>query len=135
MIKTPIVFLYEDKHLRPYDFVVKGDSRTYGDLTKPEELAKIAKFANGIGPYKRLIVPQNADKSLAAPTTLVADAHKAGLVVHPYTFRNEPVFLAPDYKNDPLQEYSQFFKLGVDGLFSDFADTAVKARELYLQGK
>ena len=135
MIKTPIVFLYEDKHLRPYDFVVKGDPRTYGDLTKPEELAKIAKFANGIGPYKRLIVPQNADKSLAAPTTLVADAHKAGLVVHPYTFRNEPVFLAPDYKNDPLQEYSQFFKLGVDGLFSDFADTAVKARELYLQGK
>ena len=135
MIKTPIVFLYEDKHLRPYDFVVKGDPRTYGDLTKPEELAKIAKFANGIGPYKRLIVPQNADKSLAAPTTLVADAHKAGLVVHPYTFRNEPVFLNPEYKNDPVQEYLQFYKLGVDGLFSDFADVAVKAREQYLNSK
>lgn len=57
------------------------------------------------------------------------------MVVHPYTFRNEPVFLAPDYKNDPTQEYLQFFKIGVDGLFSDFADTAVKARDLYMQGK
>ena len=135
MISTPIVFLFEDKHLRPYDFVVSGDPRTYGDLTRPEELAKIAKFANGIGPYKRLIVPQNPDKTLAAPTTLVSDAHKAGLVVHPYTFRNEAVFLAPDYKNDPVQEYLQFFKLGVDGLFSDFSDTAVKARDLYMKGK
>ena len=135
MIKTPIVFLYEDKHLRPYDFVVKGDPRTYGDLTKPEELAKIAKFANGIGPFKRLIVPENKDKTLGKPTTLVADAHKAGLVVHPYTFRNEPVFLNPEYKNDPVQEYLQFYKLGVDGLFSDFADVAVKAREQYLNSK
>ena len=135
MIKTPIVFLYEDRHLRPYDFVVKGDPRTYGDLTKPEELAKIAKFANGIGPFKRLIVPENKDKTLGKPTTLVADAHKAGLVVHPYTFRNEPVFLNADYKNDPVQEYLQFYKLGVDGLFSDFADVAVKAREQYLNSK
>jgi glycerophosphoryl diester phosphodiesterase len=45
------------------------------------------------------------------------------------------VYLATDYRNDPIQEYLQFYKLGVDGLFSDFADTAVKARDLYLQGK
>lgn len=70
MISTPIVFLFEDKHLRPYDFVVKGDPRTYGDLTKPEELAKIAKFANGIGPYKRLIVPENPDKTPSGNTNL-----------------------------------------------------------------
>jgi glycerophosphoryl diester phosphodiesterase len=135
MISTPIIFLLEDAKRQPYDFVVKGDKRTYGDLTRPEELEKIATFANGIGPTKRLIVPQNADKSLAAPTTLVADAHRAGLKVHPFTFRDEAVFLAPDYRNDPLQEYLQFYKLGVDGLFSDFADTAVKARDLYRQGK
>lgn len=79
-------------------------------------------------------MPQNKDKTLAAPTTLVDDAHKAGLVVHP-TFRNEPVFLAPDYKNGRPREYLQFFKLGVDGLFSDFADSAVKARDLYMKGK
>jgi glycerophosphoryl diester phosphodiesterase len=72
---------------------------------------------------------------LLKPTSLVADAHKAGLVVHPYTFRDEPEFLAPDYRLDPAKEYLQFFELGVDGVFSDFGDTAVRARHLWSQGK
>lgn len=54
------------------------------------------------------------------------------LLVHPYTFRNEPRFLARGYGGDPLAEYRRFFSLGVDGVFSDFADTAVQAREAYL---
>ena len=62
---------------------------------------------------------------------LIADAHAAGLKVHPYTFRDEPQFLAKDYANDPAAEYLQFFKLGVDGLFSDFPDTAIRARERF----
>jgi glycerophosphoryl diester phosphodiesterase len=51
-------------------------------------------------------------------------------VVHPYTFRDEPTFLALDYALDPVKEYLQFFALGVDGVFSDFGDTAVRARAL-----
>ena len=132
MISTPIVFLMEDRHHQPYDFVLKGDPRTYGDLTQPAELEKIACFANGIGPNKRLIIPEKADKTLGAPSALIDDAHRAGLVVHPYTFRDDAVFLAPDYLGDPTQEYLQFFRLGVDGLFSDFTDTAVKARQTHL---
>src|SRR5262249_58308507 len=58
------------------------------------------------------------------PSTLIADAHKAGLLLHPYTFRNEGVFLATDYAGDPVKEYEQFFKLGVDGVFTDFSGTA-----------
>jgi len=58
----------------------------------------------------------------------VADAHQAGLLVHPYTFRNEPRRLAADYQANPVSEYLQFYQLGVDGVFSDFADTAVAAR-------
>ena len=96
----------------------------------PAELAMIASYAHGIGPSKRNIVPQNSDGSLSAPTALVADAHKAGLVVHPYTFRDEPEFLAPDYRLDPIKEYLQFYMLGVDGVFSDFGDTAMRARNL-----
>lgn len=133
MTGVPLVFLMEEPYMRPYDFVVAGDKRTYADLTRPEELKVIATFAKGIGPWKRLIVGENPDKSLKAPTTLVRDAHAAGLVVHPYTFRNEPRFLAADYQGDPQAEYLQFFKLGVDGLFSDFSDTAVKAREAFLR--
>jgi len=75
-------------------------------------------------------VPQGADKALLPPTSLVADAHKTGLVVHPYTFRDEPEFLAPDYGLDPVKEYLQFFRLGVDGVFSGFGDTAVRAKRL-----
>jgi glycerophosphoryl diester phosphodiesterase len=29
---------------------------------------------------------------------------------------------------DPVQEYLQFYRLGVDGVFSDFGDTAVRAQ-------
>ena len=120
----------EDGKLKPYDFVAAGDPRSYGDLMTPTGLAAIAAYANGIGPFKRSIVPQGANRSLLPPTSLVADAHKAGLVVHPYTFRDEPEFLAPDYGFDPVKEYLQFYRLGVDGVFSDFGDTAVRARRL-----
>ena len=130
LTKVRLVQLMEDSKLKPYDFVVAGDRRSYGDLMTPAELATIATYASGIGPFKRSIVPQGANGALLPPTSLVADAHKARLVVHPYTFRDEPEFLAPDYGLDPVKEYLQFFRLGVDGVFSDFGDTAVRAKRL-----
>lgn len=150
VIEVPLVQLIGDVKEQPYNFVVSGDSRTYGDLTSPEELSNIAQYAEGIGVSKRLIVPaqtvdengdgqpddlngdgeiSDADRRLQAPTTLVDDAHAADLLVHPYTFRNENYFLAPDYHGNPEEEYEQFFRLGVDGLFSDNSDTAVKVRD------
>jgi glycerophosphoryl diester phosphodiesterase len=51
--------------------------------------------------------------------------------VHPYTFRNEQKRLAYDYQGNPMNEYLRFYEAGVDGLFSDFADTAFAARELF----
>ena len=122
--------LMEADKRRPYDFVLTGDRRTYGDLMTPTALAGLATYLHGIGPAKRSIVPQGSDRALLAPTSLVADAHKAGLLVHPYTFRDEPDFLAPDYRLDPVKEYLQFYMLGVDAVFSDFSDTAVRARNL-----
>ena len=101
MTRIRLVQLMGEARDRPYDFVRAGDPRTYGDLTNPAALAAIAAYAAGIGPSKRLIVPANPDGHLAAPTSLVADAHRAGLLVHPYTFRSEPRFLAPDYRRRP----------------------------------
>ncbi|MBD2185790.1 glycerophosphodiester phosphodiesterase [Planktothrix sp. FACHB-1375] len=111
---------------KPYDLAVAGDPRTYQDLISPAELAKIAAYADGIGPDKRAIVPVDEHGRLLSPTSLIIDAHAVGLLVHPYTFRNEAQFLAPDYHNNPEAEYEQFFHLGVDGLFTDFTDTAVR---------
>jgi len=118
---------------RPWDFTVTGDLRTYHDMATPAGLKEIATYADGIGPDKRMIVPEGPDHHLLPPTLLVADAHAAGLLVHPWTFRSDGTFLAPEYKGDPGKEYDQFFSLGVDGLFSDFSDTAVKAREAWRQ--
>jgi len=138
---------------QPYDFVAGGDSRTYGDLRSPEGLADVAEYADGIGPWKRMIVSvesvdlngdgeaddvngdtliNDADKSLTEPTSLIKDAHAAGLLVHPYTFRNEDQYLASDYNGNPELEYEQFFSLGVDGLFTDFPGTGFAvANRLY----
>jgi len=122
LTKLPLIQLMEMEN-QPFDFVITGDPRTYIDLTQPKELAKIAEYAQGIGPNKRMILPVDKQGKLLSPTSLIEDAHNAGLLVHPYTFRNEPQYLAPDYHNNPETEYEQFFRLGVDGLFSDFPGT------------
>jgi glycerophosphoryl diester phosphodiesterase len=102
----------------------------YGDRRggeQPRSLADIAKYANAIGPWKRQILRDVGQPKLLA-TTVIEQAHEVGLRVHTYTFRNEPATLAPEYNNDPLLEYRRFFELGIDGVFSDFSDTALRAR-------
>jgi glycerophosphoryl diester phosphodiesterase len=106
-------------------------------LNAPGDLEEIATYADAVGPHKSLIVPRDADGRSLAPTSFVRDAHRAGLLVHPYTFRNENSFLPLELRSgdDPaaygsaLAEYRQFFALGVDGVFTDNADTAVAARD------
>ncbi len=93
----------------------------------PARLAQIAAYADGIGVNTRLIVPANADGTLRPPTTVVGDAHRAGLLVHAWTLRNEAVFLSPSYDGRPEKEYQQLAALGVDGIFGDFPDVAVAA--------
>ena len=61
----------------------------------------------------------------------MADAHRAGLLVHPWMFRSDGASCAAEYGGDPEREYAQFFDLGVDGVFSDFSDMAVQARDLW----
>lgn len=125
---------------QPYDFVIRGDQRTYADLRTLEGLKEIATYATGIGPWKRMIIPAKAesastnrnlkdsDLTTLSPTTLVQDAHAAGLQVHPYTFRNEAHFLATDYEGNPEREYEQFLQLGIDGFFTDFPGMGVLIR-------
>ncbi len=131
---------------RPYDWTVSGNpellARTFGFFVTDAGLNEVAGYADGIGPWKRYIVstlattppgtgPGEAALKLAPPNDLIARAHKAGLVVHAYTFRNEQRRLPKDYGGDPVNEYLQFFGLGLDGVFSDFPDTAVAARVLH----
>jgi glycerophosphoryl diester phosphodiesterase len=129
---------------RPYSWTVSGDGRYFGDLLTPAGLAEVAKYADGIGPWKPQVmkltaVPYGtgasftADVNTVTPTSLIADAHEAGLFVHVYTFRNEQKYLAAAYKGDPTAEYQRFFEAGVDGVFSDFSNTAFAARASWLK--
>ena len=112
----------------PADFTMLGDPRTYADLLTPEGLEEVAGYADGIGPDKRLILPVDADGVAGRPTTLVRDAHDAGLLVHAWTFRSEDQYLPLDFRGDPAAEIARFIWLGVDGLFADFPDVAVAVR-------
>jgi glycerophosphoryl diester phosphodiesterase len=96
-------------------------------MATPEGLREIARYAHGVGVNKRLIVPAARDGTLLPPTNLVANAHAVGLLVHAWTFRSDPPFLAAQYRADPGAEYRQFLALGIDGLFTDFPDHAVAA--------
>jgi glycerophosphoryl diester phosphodiesterase len=114
----------------------------YAAMLTPAGLKAIAAYAQGIGPEKALIVPRDgAGRSLPA-TTLVTEAHAAGLAVHPWTMRSENYFLpvelrrgaSPAAHGDAAAEYHQFYALGVDGLFSEFPAEAVAARAAALAG-
>jgi glycerophosphoryl diester phosphodiesterase len=137
--------------LRPYDWTVAGKTdKDYRDMVKPDGLKEIKTYADMIGPWKPYLISSKQvdankdgqpddlngdgkiderDRVLLPASDVVKNAHAIGLEVVPYTFRNEPRRLVSDYKGDPKAEYRKFYDLGVDGLFSDFADTAVAARD------
>jgi glycerophosphoryl diester phosphodiesterase len=141
---------------QPTDWKLAGETRLFDSMLTPAGLAEIKTYADGIGPWKPMIIPVKCtldaagackdldgngtfdgypDATSLAPTTLVADAHKAGLFVHEYTFRSEKGYynVPFDAKGDPVAEYLQHFRLGVDGVFSDVADTALEGRNAYLK--
>jgi len=143
--------LYAPPELRPYDWTVAGRGGTYADLLTPEGLAEVRTYADGVGPWLPYLISTrciavrgsecadaNNDGSVDAgdrvtlpPTDLVARAHAVGLLVHPFTFRSDPSRLPSDYAGNPINQYLAFHALGVDGVFSDFPDTANTARALW----
>jgi glycerophosphoryl diester phosphodiesterase len=123
---------------RPYDWTISGNptltSRTFEFFTTDAGLKEIKSYADGIGPWKVYIVRAKVVGGVPVmqePTDLIERAHKAGLLIHTWTFRNEQRRLLAEYNGNPVEEYLQFYDLGIDGLFSDFADTAVAARVLF----
>ncbi|MFE2162383.1 glycerophosphodiester phosphodiesterase [Streptomyces lydicus] len=135
LVDCPKVVLLGTLKDRPWDFVASGDPRTVADLVKPEGLRWIAGFAEGIGPDLTVIIPRDKDNKLGTPTSVVKDAHAAGLVLHPYTVRNENTFLPADFRKgtdpnaygDSLGVFKAYLATGIDGLFSDNCDTALLA--------
>jgi glycerophosphoryl diester phosphodiesterase len=125
---------------QPYDFVVAGDTRTFLDLLSEQGLDFVATYADGIGPWKPYLLRTVADgidrdgngvldardRRVEGSTGVVEDAHERGLLVHTWTFRDDNIGYQLGYAT-PEAEYAAYYALGVDGVFSDFPDTAVAA--------
>ncbi|MEU6837094.1 glycerophosphodiester phosphodiesterase [Streptomyces rubiginosohelvolus] len=135
LVDTPRIVLLSGPKERPWDFVESGDPRTVADLVKPAGLKWMASFAQGIGPTLDLVIPKDASGRLTTPTTLVRDAHARGLLLHPYTLRNENSFLPADFRRgtdpnaygDVFGACAAYFATGIDGIFADHPDTALLA--------
>jgi glycerophosphoryl diester phosphodiesterase len=135
---VPLVQLFDAKTRMPGDVLASGGTLTYGQMATPAGLREIASYAAVAGPPKDYIVPRDpATGRSLAPTSFIADAHRAGLAVVAYTFRNENRFLPaelrsdadPNHYGDAIAEYQMCFRLGIDGVFSDNPDTAKIARD------
>lgn len=124
---------------QPYDFVVKGDPRLFSDLLTPAGLDFVKTYADGVGPWKPYLVKTVADgvdrngngtltindRRVDGSTGVIEAAHQRGLLVHAYTFRDD----ASGYGfSDPKLEMQYYFRLGVDGVFTDFPATGVAAK-------
>jgi len=75
-----------------------------------------------VGPSKILLIDEAGED-----TGFIRAAHAAGLAVHPWTFRDDTL----DSKFETVDaELKAYYRLGVDGVFSDFSDSALRVRAL-----
>lgn len=119
----PLIFLIGDLAQVPSDHTGTQKKQTYQQLLTDESLKRMKSYIAGVGFHKSHLLDSD----------FIRLAHKHQLLVHVYTFRSDPAFLEAQYKGQPDLEYLHFFKLGVDGVFSDFPDDALKARKLFLE--
>ena len=112
-----------------------GAQPSYAAMTTPAGLKAVAAYAYGIGPNKGMLWAGTG--AGAAPSTLVADAHAAGLRVHPWTYRAENYFdptrfrrgTDPAAHGDIAAEIDAGLAQGIDGFFTDFPLYGAQARD------
>ncbi len=115
---------------------------SYAAMITPAGLREVATYAWGIGPDKAQLWDRTDQTQ---PTRLVADAHAAGLRVHPWTYRAETMFLPtrfrrgddPGAHGDVAGELRSALALGIDGFFTDFPLIGSETRDTFVaaQGK
>jgi len=104
---------------------------SYEAMMTPDGLREVATYADAVGVAKTFVL----NPETAAPTTLCADAHAAGLDVHVWTVRAENAFLLPPFRSDGGDaapgdldaEVRALVAAGADGLFSDHPDLVLRA--------
>ncbi|MEO0031859.1 MAG: hypothetical protein RIS94_1617 [Pseudomonadota bacterium] len=121
--------LIDEDQKVPADEAKAGGKTPYGAMLTEAGLAGIATYADWVAPWTRQIIPVGDDGKLGDVTSVVADAHRAGLLVGCYTFRPENRFLAADFRDDKgedarnpdgsVAEIRRYLAEGLDGFFTD----------------
>ena len=127
--KLRLTQLVDEGDGRPADVAAAGGRLTFAEMTSPAGLAEIARYADVVAPPTRALIPLGPGRKLGRPTTLVEDAHRAGLLVHSWTFRPENQFLAGDFQDGAgpdarnpagsVAEMRRYLQTGLDGFFTD----------------
>ncbi|EKO3442882.1 glycerophosphodiester phosphodiesterase [Vibrio fluvialis] len=107
---------YQGEQATPY---------SYDWMFEPGGMKKVAQYADGIGPWKPMLVDDKSTKDNIIIKPLMGEAKAAGLVVHPYTFRADKGRIAPYAENFDGMLDVFYNQVKVDGLFTDFPDKAV----------
>jgi glycerophosphoryl diester phosphodiesterase len=120
--------LVADGPIVPADVAATSGKLTFADMVTPAGLREIATYADVVAPPVRGVIPLGPDGKLAAPRTIVADAHAAGLLIRVWTFRPENHFLAGEFKQGAdsvrnpagsVTEIQRYLATGIDGFFTD----------------
>ncbi|MGF1454101.1 MAG: glycerophosphodiester phosphodiesterase family protein [Alphaproteobacteria bacterium] len=98
-------------------FAVPNDT---GGARSNIPLEDLFMYATAVGAQKLLTVDRSG-----RPSTFVERAHALGMPVFAWTYRDD---VPPADKVDPKRELERAFRLGIDGVFTDFPATAVDVR-------
>jgi glycerophosphoryl diester phosphodiesterase len=90
------------------------------------DLDLVARLADGIGAMKPLLMDAHGET-----TGLTERAHELGLFVHAWTFRDDAY--PEEYFESADEEIRQYLSIGIDGFFTDFPDSGVKARNKFME--
>jgi glycerophosphoryl diester phosphodiesterase len=97
----------------------------YAGVTTADGLKKVAEYADGVGPALPYVIVYKDSQLVVTP--FVANAHAAGLVVHPYTLRADEI---PNYVDSYADLVRRVYgEANVDGAFTDFPDQTRAALE------
>lgn len=124
-----IMQLTGDPHKSPADVVAARGKAQWADITSAAGLKEVAKYADVVAPNVQVLIPRDADGNLCQPTSVIRDAHAAGLLVHTWTFRPENRFLPKEFRSGAgdnarnaegsIKEIRRYLDAGIDGFFTD----------------